>query len=243
MTIRLIVKILYLSLFAGSLTGCAHTLGKSKSEDLVGLLADSKSKSGVTEEQAAYLEKYLYRHSAIDEVDDYFIRDADYPFAKSIEDAVSFQKKYFDEIERKEQKDINVREKIKNNFYQNIQAIKSAVSVRYINKKIRVDEDGNEILSLIIGMENNSGKDVHQVRGKMLMMTNDGIEAATLKINNHQVIRSGSSSLWKGSYSLDTNLNGLVNKRLAKISDKDLKGIWVPELILFSDKSRLQISE
>lgn len=72
MTIRLIVKILYLSLFAGSLTGCAHALGKSKSEDLVGLLADSKSKSGVTEEQAAYLEKYLYRHSAIDEVDDYF---------------------------------------------------------------------------------------------------------------------------------------------------------------------------
>jgi len=60
MTIRLIVKILYLSLFAGSLTGCVHALGKSKSEDLVGLLTDSKSKSGVTEEQAAYLEKYLH---------------------------------------------------------------------------------------------------------------------------------------------------------------------------------------
>ncbi|WP_025872937.1 hypothetical protein [Methylobacillus glycogenes] len=115
--------------------------------------------------------------------------------------------------------------------------------MRYINKKTRIDEDGNEILSLIIWMENNSGKDVHQVRGKMLMMTNDGMEAATLKINSHQVIRSGSASLWKGSFSLDTNLNGLVNRRLAKISDKDLKGIWVPELILFSDKSRLQISE
>lgn len=104
MTIRLIVKILYLSLFAGSLTGCAHALGKSKSEDLVGLLADSKSKSGVTEEQAAYLEKYLYRHSAIDEVDDYFIRDADYPFAKSIEDAVSFQKNILIKLKEKNRK-------------------------------------------------------------------------------------------------------------------------------------------
>lgn len=170
------------------------------------------------------------------------------PDGMTIGKAIEEQKKFIEERAAEEAKQKALAEKLKAEREVAMKAMRDVVTVTLVSKKLR-EERGmsgmtlDEHLEVTFGYKNNGAKDIAGVKGRIVVQDLFGDAVSTFGVSNDTTIPAGASTTWTGSRSVKFSLGSNKDRKLAELSDDKFKIVWEPQVIVFSDGSKMAASE
>jgi hypothetical protein len=127
-----------------------------------------------------------------------------------------------------------------------LKSMREAVTVTLVSKEI-VTKRGtyglvlDENLRVTFGYKNNTAKDISGVKGYVSIEDLFGDELSGFQISNDDTIRAGQTATWVGGRSIRYAMGHNKDRKLADLSDDKFKVVWKPQVILFSDGTKLNL--
>jgi hypothetical protein len=125
-----------------------------------------------------------------------------------------------------------------------LKAMRDVITVALVSKRMDVDRGMSgmvldEKLAVVFGYQNNGSKDVAAVKGMITTRDLLGDEISSFHVSNDATIPAGKSATWTGARSVRFSLGGNNDKKLADLPDGKYTVEWAPEVIVFTDGTKL----
>lgn len=158
--------------------------------------------------------------------------------------ALEEQRKFVADAKAEEARQQALKEKLAAEREAALKPMREAVTVTLVSKRVSEDRGMSgmvldEKLEVTFGYSNNSSKDIAGVKGRVTVKDMFGDEISAFQISNDNTIKAGASSTWTGSRSLRFYMGGNKDRKLAELPDDKYKVDWDPQVIVFSDGTRL----
>lgn len=123
--------------------------------------------------------------------------------------------------------------------------MRDAVTVTLVSKAIEVERGYSGIVTdeqfaVSFGYKNNTDKAIAGVKGYVSIKDLFGDEISGFALSNDDTIEPGSSMTWLGSRSVKYAVGNNNDRKLAELDDTKYKVVWEPQVIVFTDGSKLE---
>lgn len=122
--------------------------------------------------------------------------------------------------------------------------MREAVTVTLVSKEL-VTEHGysgivtDENIRVVFGYKNNTDKEIAGVKGLVSVKDLFDEEISGFQISNDTSIPAGESIVWTGSRSVKFSLGTNKDRKFAELGGDKFKVVWEPEVIVFSDGTKI----
>jgi hypothetical protein len=128
-------------------------------------------------------------------------------------------------------------EKVKKEEEEKRQRLGAALTVAMYDKGYE-KQDYDDYLTYSLAFENKTDKDIRAFKGSITMNDLFDVEIKTISLTIDNPIKAGQT--YKGTYTSDYNQFRGEDSRLKNKKMADLKVIWIPEKIIFTDGTTLE---
>jgi hypothetical protein len=128
-----------------------------------------------------------------------------------------------------------------------LKSMREAVTVTLVSKEKIVTKRGkfelvlDEDLRVTFGYKNNTARDISGVKGYVSVEDLFGDELSGFQISNDTTIKAGETATWVVGRSIRFAMGNNNDHKLSNLSDDKFKVVWKPQVILFSDGSKLSL--
>ncbi|MFC5498152.1 hypothetical protein ACFPOE_11450 [Caenimonas terrae] len=164
--------------------------------------------------------------------------------AATIGQAIENQRAYAADTAKRESEEAALKAKAKAEHEAAMKALRDVVTVALVSKKV-AEEHGmsgmlmDRRLEITVAYRNNGTKDIAGVKGALVVSDLFGDELSTFRISNDSTIRVGGSTIWSGGRSLQFNMGQNKDEKFAELPEDKYKVQWEPEVIVFTDGTKL----
>jgi hypothetical protein len=99
----------------------------------------------------------------------------------------------------------------------------------------------DENLVVTFGYQNNTQRDISGVKGRISVRDLFGDQLCGLAISNDNTIPAGKRATWTCSRSVQYGLGDNKDRKFAELDDSKYKILWEPQMIVFSDGTKLEL--
>lgn len=168
------------------------------------------------------------------------------PQGMTIGKAIEEQRKFIVDQKVEEQKQASLKAALQAKREVTLKPMREAVTVSLVSKKIKPEYGYSGILkdeNLVVafGYKNNTKKDISGVKGYVSVRDLFGDELSGFAISNDTTIPAGESIAWIGSRSVKYAMGDNKDRKLAELDDSKYKVIWEPQIIVFTDGTKLEL--
>ncbi|WIG54913.1 MAG: hypothetical protein OJF61_000699 [Rhodanobacteraceae bacterium] len=168
------------------------------------------------------------------------------PAGETLGQAIEEQRKFLAEQKAEEQRQAALKAALQAKRDAATNAMRDAVTVTLVSKKLKPDYGYSGILmdtNLVVtfGYKNNTSKDIAGVKGLISIRDLFGDKLSDFLVSNDDTIPAGKSITWTGSRSVRYAIGDNKDKKFADLDDSKYKVVWEPEVIVFSDGTKLQL--
>jgi hypothetical protein len=127
-----------------------------------------------------------------------------------------------------------------------LKSMQEALTVTLASKEITTKRGlyglvTDDKLRVTFGCRNNTKKDISGFRGYALIEDFLGEELSEVPISNDATILAGQTATWVGARPVHEGALRRKDRRLAELSNDKCKVVWRPEVIVFSDGTKLNL--
>lgn len=168
------------------------------------------------------------------------------PKGMTIGKAIEEQRNFIAEQKAEEQKQAELKAALQLKQDAALKSMREAVTVTLVSKKIKPEYGYGGILMdekfvVTFGYKNNTQKDISGVKGYVSVRDLFGDELSGFQISNDTTIPAGKTVTWTGARSVKYALGNNKDRKLAGLDDSKYKVIWEPQMIVFTDGTRLEL--
>jgi hypothetical protein len=147
-----------------------------------------------------------------------------------------------------EAKEQALKEKLKAEREAALKAMRDAVTVTLVSKKVRPEYGRSgmlldEHLQVSFGYKNNTARDITGVKGHISVRDLFDDEISGFLISNDDTMRAGEAIVWTGSRSVKYALGSNKDRKLADLPEDKYRIVWEPEIIVFADGTKMAAPE
>lgn len=166
------------------------------------------------------------------------------PEGMTIGKAIEEQRKFVADAKLEEAKQEALKAKLKAEREAALKGMRDAVTVTLVSKRLDSERGFSgmvmdEKLVITFGYKNNTNKDIAGVKGTIEVQDLFGDELSGFNVSNDQTIKAGQSATWVGSRSVQFAVGHNQDRKLADLPDDKFKVVWVPDVIVFADGTKL----
>ncbi len=161
------------------------------------------------------------------------------PEGMTLGKAIDEQRKFKADADIEEAKQKALRAKLQAEQEAVLKPMKEAVTVTLVSKKVKTGHvyDG---LEMNFGYKNNSDKDIAGVKGEITAFDLFGDRICSVRISNDKTIKAGQAVTW---VAMDYFGMGNSCRKLADLEDGKFKIGWQPQMIVFTDGTKLTVPD
>jgi len=230
------------------LAACNNAKNTPLPQDLEKIESIKPAMEKLTNEERELAAGYIMRHTIGVKMKGLFggTEGPGIPKGMTLGKAIDEQRKFIDDQKKEEQKQAALKAALQAKREAAIKPMRDAVTVTVVSKKIKPQYGLSGILmdeNLVIafGYKNNTQKDISGVKGYISVRDLFGDELSGFAISNDTTIPAGKSSTWTGSRSVKYALGNNKDRKFAELEDSKYKIIWEPQMIVFSDGTKLEL--
>jgi hypothetical protein len=226
------------------LAGCSNPKNTTIPTNLDSLDSISVSVKKLTPEEQQLFAGYFMRHAIGAKMGGLFgLKAAPIPEGMTIGKAIDEQRAYLADETAKEADEKALKEKVLKEREQAMVAMRSAVTVTLVSKKIATESmsgiETDRKIEIVIAYRNNTDKTVAGVKGTLDVNDLFGDELSGFAVSNDTTIAPGATIIWTGGRSVKFSMNSNKDEKLAGLADDKYKVIWNPKMIIFGDGTKL----
>lgn len=226
------------------LAGCSNPKNTTIPTNLDSLDSISVSLKKLTPEEQQLFAGYFMRHAIGAKMGGLFgLKAAPIPEGMTIGKAIDEQRAYLADETAKEADEKALKEKVLKQREQAMVAMRSAVTVTLVSKKIATESisgiETDRKIEIVIAYRNNTDKTVAGVKGTLDVNDLFGDELSGFAVSNDTTIAPGATITWTGGRSVKFSMNSNKDEKLAGLADDKYKVIWNPKMIIFGDGTKL----
>lgn len=170
------------------------------------------------------------------------------PEGMTLGKAIEEQKKFKADAALEEAKQQALKAKLQAEREAMLKPMREAVTVTLVSKNLATERGysgivTDENLEVTFGYKNNSVKDILGVKGRISIRDLFGDEISAFQISNDSTIKAGQTATWTGSRSVRFSMGNNKDRKLADLGDDKFKVMWEPQVIVFSDGTKLGLPE
>jgi hypothetical protein len=230
------------------LAGCSNPKDTTIPTNLDSLVSISVSLKKLTPEEQQLFAGYFMRHSIGAKMGGLFgLKAAPIPEGMTIGKAIDEQRAYLADETVKEADEKALKEKVLKEREQALVAMRSAVTVTLVSKKIATESvsgiETDRKIEIVIAYRNNTGKTVAGVKGTLDVNDLFGDDLSGFAVSNDTTIAPGATITWTGGRSVKFSMNSNKDEKLAGLADDKYKVIWNPKMIIFGDGTKLTAAD
>ena len=244
------VRSLFVLAAALLLTACSGPKDTSLPREIEKMEAIKPALEKLTSEERELVAGYVMRHTIGAKLGGLFggKEAPGIPEGMTVGKAIDEQRNFKADRAIEEAKEQALKEKLKGEREVALKAMRQAVTVTLVSKKI-ANEYGrsgmllDEHLEVSFGYKNNTAKDIAGVKGHISVRDLFNDELSGFMVSNDDTIRVGGAVIWTGSRSVKYALGSNKDRKLADLADDKYKIVWEPRTIVFSDGTRMAAPE
>ena len=230
------------------LAGCSNPKDTTIPTNLDSLDSISVSLKKLTPEEQQLFAGYFMRHAIGAKMGGLFgLKAAPIPEGMTIGKAVDEQRGYLADETVKESDEKALKEKVLKEREQVMVAMRSAVTVTLVSKKIATESvsgiETDRKIEIVIAYRNNTDKTVAGVKGTLDVNDLFGDELSGFAVSNDTTMAPGATITWTGGRSVKFSMNSNKDEKLAGLADDKYKVIWNPKMIIFGDGTKLTAAD
>jgi hypothetical protein len=204
----------------------------------------SASVKKLTPEEQELFGGYFMRHVIGAKMGGMFgIKATPIPEGMTIGKAIDEQRAYLANEAAKDADEKALKEKVLKEREQAMIAMRSAVTVTLVSKKIATESmsgiETDRKIEIVIAYRNNTDKIVAGVKGTLDVNDLFGDELSGFAVSNETTIAPGATITWTGGRSIKFSMNSNKDEKLAGLADDKYKVVWNPKMIIFADGTKL----
>jgi hypothetical protein len=226
------------------LAGCSNPKNTTIPTNLDSLDSISASLKKLTPEEQQLFAGYFMRHAIGAKMGGLFgLKVTPIPEGMTIGKAIDEQRVYLADDAAKDADEKALKEKVLKERDQAMVAMRSAVTVTLVSKKIATESmsgiETDRKIEIVIAYRNNTDKTVAGVKGTLDVNDLFGDELSGFAVSNETTIAPGATITWTGGRSVKFSMNSNKDEKLAGLADDKYKVIWNPKMIIFGDGTKL----
>ncbi|TFY99266.1 hypothetical protein EZ313_22140 [Ramlibacter henchirensis] len=164
--------------------------------------------------------------------------------ATTIGEAIENQRTFMAEAARREAEAAALKEKAKAQREAGLKAMRDIVTVALVSKRLDVQRGYSGIemdrkFVMSVAYKNSGTKDIAGVKGTLIVQDLFGDTLSEFLISNDETIKVGDTVTWTGSRSTRFSFGNNKDEKLAELSDDKFKVVWEPEMVVFTDGTKL----
>jgi hypothetical protein len=230
------------------LAGCSNPKNTTIPTNLDSLDSISVSLKKLTPEEQQLFAGYFMRHAIGAKMGGLFgVKVAPSPEGMTIGKAIDEQRAYLADETAKEADEKALKEKVLKEREQAMVAMRSAVTVTLVSKKIATESvsgiETDRKIEIVIAYRNNTDKTVAGVKGTLDVNDLFGDELSGFAVSNDTTIAPGATITWTGGRSVKFSMNSNKDEKLAGLADDKYKVIWNPKMIIFGDGTKVTAAD
>jgi hypothetical protein len=232
------------------ITGCSDPKSTPLPKDLAQMEGLKPKLEKLTPEERELLASYMMRKTVGEKLGAAFggKEAGGIPDGTTIGKAIEDQRNFLAERRAEEERQKALAAKLKAEREAAMQAMRDAVMVTLVSKKLAVERGFSGIvmdenLNVTFGYQNNSGKDIAGVKGTVVINDIFGEKLSAFGISNDAGLKVGETKAWNGSRSVRMALGHNQDRKLAELPEDKYKVVWEPEMIVFADGTKLTAPE
>lgn len=233
-----------------TLLGCSRALDTPLPKELEKMESIKPAMEKLKPEERELVASYVMRHTVGAKVGAMFggKEGPGIPDGMTIGKAIDEQRSYLAEAKLEEAKQEALKAKLKAEREAALKAMREAVTVTLVSKRLAIERGYSgmvmdENIEVVFGYKNNTTKDVSGVKGRISVQDLFGDEISAFQVSNDATIKTGESNTWTGSRSVKFSVGHNDDRKLADLSDDKYKIVWVPQVIVFKDGSKMVAQE
>ena len=241
-------KIVVTSLCAILVAGCSDPKSAIVPQDLSKLDAVQPAIQKLSPQDKELFQAYVMRKAMTEKLSGLFGGQSNtptgVPVGLTIGQAIEDQRKFAADQVAEEAKAQALKAKLAQERAVALKAMRDAVTVTLVSKRLDVERGLSgmvldEKLAVVFGYQNNGSKDVAAVKGRITTRDLLGDEISSFRVSNDTTIPAGKSATWSGSRSVRFAMGHNQDRKLADLPDDKYTIDWEPEIIVFSDGTKL----
>jgi hypothetical protein len=225
--------------------GCSNPKNAIIPTNIDSMDSISESVKKLTPEDRELFAGYFMRHVVGSKMGGLFgIKARPIPEGMTVGKAIDEQRAYLATESAKEADEKALKEKVLKEREQAMDAMRSAVTVTLVSKKIVSEKGYSNIetdrkIEVVIAYRNNTEKAVAGVKGTVDVHDLFGDELSGFAISNEATIAPGATITWTGGRSVRYGMNSNNDEKLGGLEDDKYKVIWNPKMVVFADGTKL----
>jgi cytochrome c551/c552 len=242
------MRILTILLFSIVLAACSGPKDTPLPRDLDKMDTIKPAMEKLTAEDRDLAAGYIMRHTIGTAMNGLFGVKADpIPDGMTLGKAIDEQRKFIADRAIEEAKQQALADKLKAEREAAMTKMREAVTVTLVSKRQNTERGYSgmvidERISVIVGYKNNTDKDVAGIKGSLVINDIFGAKLSAFNISNDDTIKAGSSATWTGGRSTRFSMNNHQDEKFAALEEGKYKAIWEPEMIVFTNGERMDVS-
>ena len=190
----------------------------------------------LSDDERHMLMLYEMRHSMVK----IFGGDREPYRAVTIGEAIEEQKAFMDGDAQQKFKKQELKTEMNKEQQAKIAKVNKAITVSYLGKKLQKDRF-QDFIEIRVAYQNNSSKDIAGVKGAYIFKDMFGDKLLGIRMSMDTTIKAGAKYIEEGS-GLDFNRFMDSHQRFMATADDKLKFEFVPEMVIFTDGTKLELS-
>ncbi len=230
------------------LVACNSVKNTPLPQDLDKMESIKPAMEKLTPEERELAGGYIMRHTLGAKMKGIFggVEGPGIPDGMTIGKAIEEQRKFISDQKAEEQKQAALKAALQAKREAALKPMKEAVTVTLVSKQIKPEYGYSGILMdenfvVTFGYKNNTQKDIAGVKGYISVRDLFGDELSGFAVSNDDTIAAGKSITWTGSRTVKYAVGDNKDRKLAELDDSKYKVIWEPQVIVFSDGSKLEL--
>ena len=168
------------------------------------------------------------------------------PEGMTLGKAIDEQRKFIADAALEEAKQQALKAKLQAEREAALKPMREAITVTLVSKQMATERGYSgmvmdEKLNVTFGYKNNSSKDVSGVKGRISIRDLFGDEISAFQVSNDSTIKAGQTATWSGSRSVSFSMGNNNDRKLADLGDDKFKILWEPQVIVFTDGTKLTV--
>lgn len=244
---RASLAILLCSIFLASCSGPKDT---PLPRDLDKIESIKTSMEKLTPEERELAAGYIMRHTVGAKLGRLFggMESPGIPEGMTLGKAIEDQRNFKADAALEEARQQALKAKLQAEREAVLKPMREAVTVSLVSKKITTERGYSgmvmdEKLVVIFGYKNNSDRDIAGVKGRISIKDLFGDEISAFQISNDGTIKAGQIDTWTGSRSVRFSMGTNKDRKLAELDDNKFKVVWEPQVIIFTDGTKMAVPE
>jgi hypothetical protein len=175
-----------------------------------------------------------------------FNAPADIPEGMTIGKAIEEQRKFRDDASAEEVKQAALKAKLEADREAIRKPMRDAVTVTLVSKTLKTNPSMGAMgdrLEVVFGYKNNTSKDIAGVKGRVTVKDLFGDHISTFPLSYDTTLPAGQSQTSTGGRMLFSFGGGSDDRRLSTLDADKYRVVWEPQIIVFTDGTKLSVNE